>query len=337
LRLSRQHESLALYSKEEAPMAKKAAKKTKKQVAKKSPAKKVKAPVAKKGTAKAAASPKKKPAGSPAPGSTAKAVGASGLHVVRAGEQIAENVEGHAARADSPEFVSARNALHKILAEVKQQTGKPFYYGDQPVQAHHGGSIWVHDGSNWRMYQNLAGIEWSGQFAADPQKVDVLRQNAKALVDRFPATLGKLKDVGYTDAEKILNTQITDMTGVSLFVDSLFNACVPLPQPVHTGAITATNARAAGKHTYPTPNDDTLFFCRDDFQPFVYEPKSKATYTVAPIATSGPDARKVRVLGVHTESTNPVHIQRKKAIASGKALVLDASDPIAKKAFGDGS
>jgi hypothetical protein len=318
-------------------MAKKAAKKTKKPAAKRSAGKKaalsalaVRAASTKKSGSKAA-----KTAQSPQPGSTAKAVGASGLHIVRAGEQIAENVEGHAARADSPEFVSARNALHKILAEIKQQTGKPFYYGDTPVQAHHGGSIWVHDGQNWRMYQNLAGIEWSGQFAADPKKVDILRQNAKALVDHFPATLGKLKDVGYTDAEKVLSTPIVDMTGVSLFVDSLFNACVPLPQPVHTGALTATDARAAGKHTYPTPNDDTLFFCRDDFQPFVYEAKSKTTINVAPVATSGPDARKVRVLGVHTESPHPLHIQRQKAIASGKALVLDANDPIAKKAFGE--
>jgi hypothetical protein len=308
-------------------MAKTAARTAKRTAAKKSPARKAPAPAKKKSPAKST--------GAIAPGSTAKAVGASGLHVVRAGQQILENVEGHAARADSPEFVSARNALHKILAEIKQQTGKAFYYGDTPVQAHHGGSIWVHDGSNWRMYQNLAGIEWSGQFAADPKKVDILRQNAKALVDHFPATLGKLKDVGYTDAEKILNTPIEDMTGVSLFVDSLFNACVPLPQAVHTGAISATDTRAAGKHTYPTPNDDTIFFCRDDFQAFVYEPKNKSTYNVAPVATSGPDARKVRVLGVHTESTNPLHVKRQKAIASGKALVLDADDPIAKKAFGE--
>lgn len=94
------------------------------------------------------------------------------------------------------------------------------------------------------MYQNLAGIEWSGQFCADPMKVDLLRQNAKALVDKFPQTIPNLKRLGYNDAENVLNTPITDATGVSLFVDSLFNAFVPLPQPVHIGSIKANDLRA---------------------------------------------------------------------------------------------
>jgi hypothetical protein len=326
-------------------MAKKAAKKAKKPAAKKRVTGKKAAPkkAAPKATPKKAApktaapktaAPRKKAAGGPPqPGSTATTVGISGLHVVRAGEQIAENVEGHAARADSPEFVASRTALHAILAAVKQQSGSAFYYGDGQIQAHHGGSIWVHDGTSWRMYQNLAGIEWSGQFAADPKKVDHLRLNAKALVDAFPQTIPKLKALGYNDAEKVLSTPITDMTGVSLFVDSLYNACVPLPQPVHTGTISATQTGAAGKHSYPTPNDDTVFFCRDDFQPFVYEPNSKATYNVAPVATSGPDAKKVRVLHVSTESTHPVAVQHKKAVAAGKAVVLAENDPISKQAF----
>ena len=33
------------------------------------------------------------------------------------------------------------------------------------------------------MVRNLAGIEWSAQFCADPAKVDLLRQNAKRLYD----------------------------------------------------------------------------------------------------------------------------------------------------------
>jgi hypothetical protein len=209
----------------------------------------------------------------PAAGSTAKVVDITKLHTIRAGETILANVEGHAARADSPEFKSSRETLHEILKE----TGT-FYYGAEPVQAHHGASLWVHDGTTWRMYQNLAGIEWAGQFCADPKKVDVLRQNAKVLVDRFPDTIPNLKRLGYNDAEKILNTPIMNAEGVSFFVDSLFNACVPLPQPVHTGAISPNNIHAAGKHTYPTPNDDTVFFCRSDFTPFVYDPKTKTTY-----------------------------------------------------------
>jgi len=267
----------------------------------------------------------------PDAGSTAKTVDVGKLHTIRAGETITANVEGHAARTDSAEFTSSRNALHKILQEM----GGRSYYGPQPVQAHHGGSIWVHDGSTWRMYQNLAGIEWSGQFCADPKKVDLLRQNADALVEKFPATMPNLERIGYHDAEKILNTPIVDAKGISLFVDSLFNACVPLPQPVHTGAISATDTHAAGKHTYPTPNDDTVFFCRGDFNPFVYDPKSKATYHVTPMATEGPDAKRVRVLSVHAPSADhPILRKHQAAEKAGRALVLDENDPISKKAFG---
>ena len=265
----------------------------------------------------------------PAAGSTAKVVDISKLHTIRAGETITANVEGHAARADSQEFINSRATLHKILKEAGT-----FYYGPEPVQAHHGGSLWVHDGTTWRMYQNLAGIEWSGQFCADPKKVDVLRQNAKALVDKFPDTIPNLKRLGYNDAAKILDTPITNAEGISLFVDSLFNACVPLPQPVHTGAISANDTHAAGKHTYPTPNDDTEFFCRNDFNPFVYDPKTKATYNVAPMATQGPDAKRVRVLNVNAPNADhPVLKKRQLAHKSGKAVVLDENDPISKKAF----
>jgi len=86
--------------------------------------------------------------------------------------------------------------------------------------------------------------------------------------------------------------------------------------------------KAAGKHTYSTPNNDTVLFCRDDFQPFVYEQSTKATYHVAPVAASGPNAKKVRVLAVHTP--NPHHPVAKKLQSSqraGKALVLDENDP----------
>ena len=266
----------------------------------------------------------------PAAGSTARVVDISKLHTVRAGETITENVEGHAARADSPEFQRSRATLHKILKE----TGS-FYYGPEPVQAHHGGSIWVHDGTTWRMYQNLAGIEWSGQFCADPKKVDLLRQNAKALVDRFPDTIPNLKLLGYDDAQSVLNTPITNADGISLYVDSLFNACVPLPQPVHTGAISEKDTRAAGVHNYPTPNDDTVFFCRDDFTPFVYDPKTKSTYHVAPLTIQGgPDEKKVRVINVTAPPpASPVLKKRQSAHKNGKAVVLDANDPISRKAF----
>jgi hypothetical protein len=255
-------------------------------------------------------------------------------HVVEAGETIHENVEGHAARTDSPAFKAARGTLQKILAQLRRDTRTPLFYGDGQIQSHHGGSIWIHDGTRWRMFQNLAGIEWCAQFCADPAKVDLLRQNAKALVDAFPQTIPKLVGLGYEDAAAVLDTPILDAAGVARFVDSLFNACVPLPQPVHTGSIKPKAPRAAGKHTYPTPNTDTLFFCRDDFQPFVYDESTDATYHVAPVATSGPNAKKVRVLAVHApDADHPVAKKLTSAERAGRALVLHENHPIAKTAF----
>jgi uncharacterized protein DUF6424 len=191
-----------------------------------------------------------------------------------------------------------------------------------------------------RRIMNLAGIEWSGQFCADPAKVDLLRQNAKALVDHFPETIPKLKDLGY-DAEKVLNTPITNAEGIAHYVDSLYNACVPLPQPVHTGAINATNDRSAGKHTYPTPNDDTVFFCRSDFHPFVYDEKTKTTVNVVPVAPRFSGDGRLRVIGVQHSpelahpSLNKLAKKHAAAEKSGKAVVLAPDDPIAQKAFRD--
>lgn len=287
--------------------------------------------------AKAAKPAAKKKTAKLTPGYTAQSMNIGQLHTIKVGQTAVANVEGHAARADSPEFVAARTTLHKILTG----TGT-FFYGSGQIQAHHGGSIWVHDGKTWRMYQNLAGIEWSGQFCADPKKVDLLRQNAKALVDQFPATIPKLKELGYNDAEKILNTPITDAKGIALYVDSLYNACVPLPQPVHTGAINTASDRSAGKHTYPTPNDDTVFFCMSDFHPFVYDKASNTTLHVVPVAPRGSGDGRVRVLGVHSPDLAPPlarKLAQKHADAekSGNAMILSADDPISKKAFVDQS
>jgi hypothetical protein len=105
---------------------------------------------------------------------------------------------------------------------------------------------------------------------------------------------------------------------------------------VHTGAITATSDRSAGKHTYPTPNNDTVFFCRDDFHPFIYDKATKTTVHVVPVAPRGSGDGRVRVTGVQSETPNqPLVKMHAAAEKNGKALVLAAQDPIAKKAFAD--
>jgi hypothetical protein len=57
------------------------------------------------------------------------------LHQIKVGETLTENIDGHAARTDSPEFVAARATVQKIVATLD-----PNPYGPPPIQAHHVGS-----------------------------------------------------------------------------------------------------------------------------------------------------------------------------------------------------
>ena len=89
------------------------------------------------------------------------------------------------------------------------------------------------------MVRNLAGIEWSAQFCADPAKVDLLRQNAKRLYDLLaPDTKQELDPTG------LLDTPIQDAAGVAKWTDSIFNAGVPLQPSFHIGVL-AHGAQAA--------------------------------------------------------------------------------------------
>lgn len=78
------------------------------------------------------------------------------------------NVPDHPTRADSPEYVAARNKMNQIAAGA---TG--LVYGPPPYQDHHGGALWLKDAQGWFLVRNLAGIEWSAQFC--------LNRNVKVL------------------------------------------------------------------------------------------------------------------------------------------------------------
>ena len=80
---------------------------------------------------------------------------------------------------------------------------------------------------------------------------------------------------------------------------------------MHTGTITARTPRAAGRHSYPAPNDDTVFFCRADFQPYVVDTRPRTVAHVQPLAA-----------------------KRARASRADSALVLGADHPISKQAFG---
>jgi hypothetical protein len=249
-------------------------------------------------------------------------------HQVTVGETLVENVEGHAARTDSPEFVRARSTVHKIIDSVD-----PNPYGTGPIQAHHGGSIWLHGGkadNDWHLVLNWGGIEWSAQFCCDPGKVDQLRQNAEIITSRFPETVPALERLGYSDTP-ILSTPITNADEIARYVDSIWNSCVPIPQPQHTGSVKASDPLASGVHNYPEPMCSIPRVMRGDFIPFVVDPATKTAAVVAPVAPRHSGDGRVRVL--YAEKGNPLHALHRRAHTQGASLILGPDNPVAKRAF----
>ena len=144
------------------------------------------------------------------------------------------NVPDHPQRADSPEYTAAKNKMNEIAAQAPG-----LLYGPGPFQDHHGSALWLRDSQGWFMVRNLAGIEWSAQFCAEPAKVDLLRQNAKRLYDLVAPQLKQ-----ELDPNGLLDTPITDADGVSKWTDSIFNAGVPLHQSFHIGVMPMGKAQA---------------------------------------------------------------------------------------------
>ena len=249
----------------------------------------------------------------------------SAVHTIKVGETLEQNIEGHAARADSKEFRAARATLQKIIATLE-----PNPYGDGPIQAHHGGSIWLYDGENWRMVANWAGIEWSVQFCCDPAKVDALRQTAKTITDAFPQTIPQLESLGYDDID-ILTTPIAGPADIARYVDSIWNSCVPIPLPGHTGRVRSTSPLAAGVHNYPETMCAIPRVMRSDFIPFHVDAATKAAAVVVPVAPRGSGDGRTRV--VFAERGNPLAAKKAAAKKAGKALILSAENPLSRKAF----
>jgi hypothetical protein len=244
-------------------------------------------------------------------------------------------VDGHPQRSDSKEFKTAKKVAKKILASSNGQgvlapdffTEDPLPQANMQIQMHHGGSIWLYDENGWFIVKNLAGIEWSSQFCADPAKVEVLRQTVVRLIARFPDTITKLKELGYDDIETVVNTPITTADDVARWTDSIFNACVPLPAVRHTGVLPGGD----GVHHYPTPITDIDLIKRADFQLFVVDPEEHQEVAVVPRGVRGSGIGSVSV--IHAEPGTRLHAAKANAKARGEDLVLPSDHPIAKAAF----
>lgn len=238
-------------------------------------------------------------------------------------------VPGHPVRQDSPEFVAARNKMHEL---TDQASG--LMYGPGPFEDHHGGSLWLKDGQGWFIVRNLAGIEWSAQFCADPAKVDLLRQNAKRVYDLLAPEIKQ-----ELDPEGLLDTPIKNAAGVARWTDSIFNAGVPLRRSFHTGVLPDADAgklpadagpQPAGVHHYPTPVADIQLFKYDDFQLWVTDEEGNPA-AVAPVARRGSGDARVHVL--YATPGSALAQQKQAAEDTKAALVLGPDHPISKQAY----
>jgi hypothetical protein len=230
----------------------------------------------------------------------------------------------HADRTDSPGFRASKAFAHKILAALGVSNE---FYGSDSLQMHHGGSLWLFDGTEWFMVQNEAGIEWSAQFCADPAKVDQLRQNAKRLYDRFPEAVPKMQSLGYVNAQTILDTPITDADSIATWVDSIYNSCVPLPALRHVGV----QPKGGGRHHYPTPITDIDLTKEDDFVLWVHDAESNTSVAVVPVAKRGANVNRVQL--AYAQPGTPLADQHAAAQASGNTVEFDAKSPLTQQAF----
>lgn len=84
------------------------------------------------------------------------------------------------------------------------------------------GCIPVYDGQ-WRVFRNALTIYDGAENAADPAKVDVLRQNVVDLLDHYPDTIKQLEKLG-ARVRGLLNRQIKTQADVQAWADSMFNS-----------------------------------------------------------------------------------------------------------------
>jgi len=225
------------------------------------------------------------------------------------------DIPGHAQRTDSPEYTKSRQTMNDMASGVSA-----LIYGQGPYEDHHGGGLWLKDAQGWFLVRNLAGMEWSSQFCADPAKVDLLRQNAQRLYAAFPDAV---RELGIAD---LLSTPITDAVGVAQWTDSICNASVPLPTPAHTGVLPT----GGGVHHYPSPITEIAFFKRDDFQLWVTDQQGNPA-AVAPVAPPGSGDGRVHVLWATSGSDLAGQVTQ--AESANTPLVLSADHPLAKQAF----
>ena len=254
------------------------------------------------------------PTTAPKPGGQTAAAG-TGLHSEHEDMPWTINIPDHPGRKDSPEYVKSRALMNQTATTVTD-----FFYGSAPYQDHHGGGLWLKDAQGWFMVKNVAGMEWSSQFCADPARVDLLRQNAQRLYALCPEAARAL------GIEELLKTPITDAAGVENWTDSICNASVPLEAVHHTGTLPL----GGGVHHYPTPITDIQFFKHGDFDLWVIDSEGQPA-AVTPVQARGKGDGRVRV--VYSTPNTTLNKKHQAATRGGNPLVLEPDDPMAQQAY----
>jgi hypothetical protein len=265
-------------------------------------------------------------------------------------------IPDHPKRSDSPTYVVSRSLMKAIILDA--QSEKPnivcdFFLGHETYdfQDHHGGGLWVKDAQGWMLLKNLAGMEWSQQFCADPAKVEKLRLIAERVYAAFPDSIPALKamlkdkDKAY-QIETILHEQIdtgeleVQQAKVSRWVDSIFNASVPLYAARHTGVLSPDGHAhtepapqlEGGVHHYPTPITDIQLFKHDDFQLWVMDDQGELA-AVTPAHARGSGKSQVRV--AYATPGTQLHARWVRYHEKDEPLLLPGDHPMAKQAFAD--
>lgn len=237
------------------------------------------------------------------------------VHTEREDDPWAIRIPDHPDRTDSPEYVASRKTMNTIARTVEH-----LMFGAPPFQDHHGGGLWLKDATGWFMVKNIAGIEWSAQFCADPKLVDLLRANAARVYAGFPAAVEEL------GIKELLEQPITDAPGVARWTDSICNASVPLPAALHTGHL----PQGGGVHHYPAPITDIQLFKYGDFQLWVSDDQGKPA-AVVPVSPRGSGDGRVEVVHAAPGSdlAHAVHQRHQ----SGQRAILPDDNPLAQQAF----
>jgi len=256
---------------------------------------------------------------------------APGTHTQHEAYPWTINIPDHATRKESGAYTIARKVMNQLVKDTQH-----FYLGRGPYQDHHGGGLWVKDDDGWLLIKNLAGMEWSQQFCADPKKVDALRRFAERIYRRFPDSLPAFKRMGFTDAEQVLREPIDSPQKIARWCDSIFNASVPLSAARHTGVLKprrgtrGSPALEGGVHHYPMPITDIQLFKRDDFQLWVCDRQGQVA-AVTPLRCRGSGDSRVRV--AYATPGTRLHKRLLRAEKTKKPLVLQGTHTLARQAF----